>query len=119
MLDSIVDDESKEISNSKIIRVNPLQLMNAIHIEETISMRMFAFFIGGGLLELQSLNTDIGWYVVAPYTHATHNGKCMREAYLDNAAKVQDNDVLKQMQSRSGAMTNCRIVWAVNKEIQS
>ena len=61
----------------------------------------------------------MGWCVVAPCTHATPNGKSTREACLDKVANVQDSGALKQMQGRCGAMPECRIAWAVNKESQS
>ncbi|GFZ09643.1 hypothetical protein Acr_21g0002420 [Actinidia rufa] len=53
----------------------------------------------------------MGWCMVVPCTHATSNGKGMRETCLDNVASVQDNDTLKQMRNRSGAMPECGIVW--------
>ena len=61
----------------------------------------------------------MGWCVVAPCTHATPNGKGMRKACLDKMTNVEDNDALKQMQDRSGAMLECEIVWAVRKDSQS
>ncbi|GFZ09270.1 carotenoid isomerase [Actinidia rufa] len=53
---------------------------------------------------------------MAPCTHATPNCKGMSEACLDNVANVQDSDDLKQMQGRNRAMSECEIVWTVNKE---
>ena len=47
---AIVDDGSKEGSNSDLIKVNLLQLMNAIHVEETLLTRTSDSFGGGGLL---------------------------------------------------------------------
>ena len=61
----------------------------------------------------------MSWCLVEPCTHTTANGKGMREACLDNVENVHDNDALKQMQGRSGAMLECGIEWAVNKERQS
>ena len=49
-LNAIVDDGRREGSNSKIIRVNPLELLNAICVEETIPTRTLAFSGGCGLL---------------------------------------------------------------------
>ncbi|GFZ17034.1 myosin family protein with Dil domain-containing protein [Actinidia rufa] len=52
------------------------------------------------LLAPYSLGANTGWCVVTPCTHATPDGKGMREACLDKVANVQDNDVAKQMQGR-------------------
>ena len=116
---TIVDNKSRKRSNSTIIRVNPLQLLNAICVEKTILTRRSASSGGCGLLEPESFESDMGWCAVVPCTHATSNDKCMREACLDNVANVQDSDALKQMQGRSRAMLECGIMWDVNKESQS
>ena len=47
------------------------------------------------------------------------DGKGTREACLDKMMYVQNNDTLKQMQGRSGAMPEYRTMWVVNKERQS
>ena len=58
----------------------------------------------------------MGWYVVAPCTRTTLDGKGMREAYLDKLANVQDSDAMEQMQGTSGVVPECVKVWAVNKD---
>ena len=50
-LNAIVDDGSKEGSTSKIIKDNPLQLLNAVCIEDTLLTKTSASFGGGGLLQ--------------------------------------------------------------------
>ena len=50
-LNAIVDDGSRKVSNSDIISVNPLQLLNAVLVEETIPTRTSNSSGGGDLLQ--------------------------------------------------------------------